>query len=359
MDVDLDVAYAAKCPVCTSGYTQTQYTVSAQEAAQHFVLSEANPTRNRQLSSHISKLWSGRDCSVRQCEECGFGFADPYVSGDALFYDLAYERTAYPSEKWEFERTVKELSSINFRAERVLEVGAGFGFFLDKIVDAYVPRSGITALEYSDDAIKTLRRKGYFALQEDVRTANLVRSFDAIFLFQVVEHMDSLDTLFARIFQLLREGGLLFIAVPNSKRVTFQEQNGSLLDTPPNHIGRWSPEAFQILGNRHRIRLDRHEIEPFSLGKFIKQDIAYSYLRRSQQAGTVENRSRTLRSTSYGKLLGAAVAALSAPRRINVWRKAANTGGLGGSLWTKFTKVTMANQESSLDRSQVSQRQGA
>jgi SAM-dependent methyltransferase len=220
-----------------------------------------------------------------------------------------------------------------------LEAGAGFGFFLDKIVDTYVPRSGITALEYNDKAIKTLRGKGYFALQEDLRTANLVQPFDAIFLFQVVEHMDGLDSLFARLFQLLRDDGLLFIAVPNPKCITFNEQNDSLLDTPPNHIGRWSPAAFQILGARHRLRFDRHEIEPFSLGEFMKQDVVFSYLRRSQQAGTVENWSRTLRSTRYGKLLEAAVAALSAPRRINIWRKAASSRDLGDSLWTKFTKV--------------------
>ncbi|MGI8568683.1 MAG: class I SAM-dependent methyltransferase [Methylocella sp.] len=339
MDVDLEVDSGAECPACYSERTQTLYSLSAQEAAQQFVLSEGNPQRNRELSSHINDLWGGRDCSVRQCKDCGFSFADPYVAGDATFYNLAYERLNYPSDRWEFERTVRELSSINFRAERVLEAGAGFGFFLDKIVDTYVPRSGITALEYSDEAIKTLRGKGYCALQEDLRPANLVQLFNAIFLFQVVEHMDGLDSLFARLFQCLHDDGLLFIAVPNPKLITFNEQNGSLLNTPPNHIGSWSPAAFQILGARHRLRLDRHEIEPFSLGAFVKQDVVFSYFRRSQQAGTVQNWSRARRSTSYGKLLGAAVAALSAPRRINIWRKAASSDDLGGSLWAKFTKV--------------------
>jgi len=136
MDVDLAVdSCVNKCPVCCSERTQTRFTLSAQEAAQHFVLNEANPKRNRELSSHISNLWGGRDCSIRQCEDCGFGFAVPYVAGDATFYNLAYERSSYPSEKWEYDRTIKELSSINFRAEHILEVGAGFGFFLDKIVD--------------------------------------------------------------------------------------------------------------------------------------------------------------------------------------------------------------------------------
>jgi SAM-dependent methyltransferase len=178
-------------------------------------------------------------------------------------------------------------------------------------------------------------------LQGDLRTADLVQPFDAIFMFQVVEHMDGLDSLFARLFQLLRDDGLMFIAVPNPKWITFLEQNDIWLDIPPNHIGRWLPAAFQILGVRHRLRLDRHEIEPFSLGAFIIADVFLSYWRRAEQAGTMQNWSRSLRSkpTNYGKLLEAAVVALSAPRRINIWRKAASSGDLGLSLWTKFTKV--------------------
>ena len=332
--------FTAKCPICSSERTQKLYDLSPQEAAQHFVLSEDNRQRNRDLASHISKLWGGRNCSVRQCNDCEFVFSDPYVAGDATFYNLAYMRSSYPADRWEFRRTVSELSSTNFRAERILEVGAGFGFFLDKIVDTYVPRSGITAMEYSDEAIKILRGKGYTAHQKDLRTAEFTGVFNAIFLFQVVEHMDGLDNLFECLSRLLDKHGLMFISVPNAKRIQFNEQNGSLLDTPPNHIGRWSPAAFQIIGSRHGLRLDHHEVEPFSLGEFVKQDFVYSYLRRAQQVGTVENWSRALRSARFGKLLVAAVAALFAPRRLNIWCKAARAGNLGGSsVLAKFTKI--------------------
>lgn len=328
-----------RCPVCRSERSSRRFNLTAPEAAQQFVLRESSPERNDELSSHINKLWGGQDCEIRQCDECGFGFADPYVSGDAKFYSLAYERASYPREKWEFDRTVSELSSIGFHGERVLEVGAGFGNFLDKIVGTHVSRSGITAIEYSQKALTILQRKGYMAIEEDLRVADIAYPFDAIFLFQVLEHMAELDSLFARISQLLKEGGLLFIAVPNGKRITFNEQNGSLLDTPPNHIGRWSPAAFKILADRHNLSLDKLEVEPFSLFEFIKQDVVYSYLRSSHIAGTAANWTRTLRSHWYGKLVGVACAALLAPRRINVWRKAAKTGDLGGSAWGVFTKV--------------------
>lgn len=151
--------------------------------------------------------------------------------------------------------------------------------------------------------------------------------------------MDDLDGLFERLSRLLDDRGVTFIAVPNSKRIQFNEKNGSLRDTPPNHIGRWSFAAFELIGARHGLRLVDQEIEPFSLLEFVKQDIAYSYLRRSQQVGTVENWSRSLKSSKYGRIIGAAIAALSAFRRLNVWRKAAMSDNLGGSLWVKFSKA--------------------
>lgn len=328
-----------RCPVCSCESTQTINRFSPEQAAQHFVLREASPKRNRELTSYIAGLWGGGDCTVRKCDHCGFGFADPYLSGDVTFYNLAFERTSYPGDKWEFRRTLVELSSMSFYGARVLEAGSGVGFFLDKIVDKYVPRSGVVALEFSDAAIKVLREKGYVALQEDLRSAGLAECFDAIFMFQVVEHMDRLDSLFANVSRLLRNHGVLFIAVPNPRFTAFNEQNGALLDMPPNHIGRWTPAAFQILGTRHGLRLDRHEIEPFSLGPFIIRDIADSYIRRSQSAGTLENWSRRYRLAKYGKLIEGAAAAVAAPCRMNVWRRAASARDLGNSLWAKFTKV--------------------
>jgi SAM-dependent methyltransferase len=327
-----------KCPICASGQAATILELDPQQSAQHFISLEGSPERSRDLACHIRKLWGGTKCFVRECSSCHFGFSDPFVAGDARFYQLAYERAKYPSERWEFRRTLKELSSTKFRADRILEVGAGFGFFLDKVVGTYVPRSGIAALEYSEEAIGILRGKGYSAQQNDLRAVEIAGHFNAIFLFQVVEHMDNLDDLFASLYRLLDSNGALFIAVPNQKRIMFNEMNESLLDVPPNHIGRWSPAAFEIIGARHGLRLDRHELEPFSLIDFVIRDIAYSYLRRAQKLGTMENWSRSLRSKWYGKLIGAVVAALHAPRRIGTWWEASRSQDLGSSLWVKFTK---------------------
>ena len=327
----------SSCPVCSSDRLITLYNFSAREAAQHFVCREGSPERSENLAVHIDALWGGSQCSVRECLNCEFGFSDPFVAGDMIFYNLAAERSFYGKERWEYIRTASELANAKFKADRVLEIGSGFGFFLDRIAGVHVAASGVTALEFGDRAVSELRKKGYVAIQEDVRAAKLKPGFDAIFMFQVLEHLDNVDALFSRLQSLLCPGGLFFAAVPNSRNIRFAERNGSLLDMPPQHIGRWTESALKMIGEHHGLHLERLEVEPFSLKDFIKTDVIYSYLRTAQRVGTVANWSRSLRSARYGRLLGGATAAAYSPRRVNVWRKAAKAR-IGGALWAKYRK---------------------
>jgi len=331
---------SSPCPVCKSEQTDILYAVTPEEAAQHFVLREGDYERHRKLSAHIERLWHGSVCVVRRCLKCQFGFADPYVGGDAMFYQLAYPRAVYPSERWEYGRTIETLEKDGFEGQRVLEVGAGFGAFLDKIADDHAPRSGITALEFSNRAIEVLREKGYRAIQEDIRSVDLEPGFDAVFLFQVVEHLDGLDLLFSRLAELVRVGGRVFISVPNAGKVDFQESSGSLLDMPPNHIGRWSRSAFPIIAAAHHLEVNTVDVQPFAIASFIKEDIGYGYLRKAQESGTLLNWSRAQRGTKGGKLLGAAFAVACAPLRVPVWCRAAAAGQeIGGSFWVDFARI--------------------
>lgn len=327
-----------ECPVCRARVTESGWRVSAEEAAQHFVSVEGDAKRHEDLAQCIRRLWKQEDCTIAHCSECGFSFAVPFVAGDKSFYNIAYPRPSRVSQKWDFGRTLSELSSLNRRMDSVLEIGAGFGNFLDKVADIYVPRSGVHAIEYHDVKVSKLTQKGYTAIDKDVRSLQLNQKFDAIFMFQVVEHMDDVDTLFEKLSSLLNRSGLLFISVPNAKRTDFQEAHESLRDMPPNHIGRWSAQAFRIIAARHALRMEKHEIEPFSLKAFAKKDLHFFYLRRSQETGTIENWSRSLRAKALGKWLGSAVAALNAPRRIRVWSEAARRADLGMALWVMFRR---------------------
>lgn len=327
-----------ECPVCHARVTESIWQISAEEAAQHFVSTEGDAQRHKDLADCIRRLWKQENCTIARCGQCGFSFADPFVAGDKAFYNIAYPRPSRISDKWEFDRTLAELSSMNTRMESVLEIGAGFGNFLDKVADRHVPPSGVYAIEYHDEKVKKLTQKGYTARDEDVRSIHLNQKFDAIFMFQVVEHMDDLDSLFKKLSSMLRNTGVLFISVPNMKRIQFQEENDSLRDMPPNHIGRWSVDAFRTIGSRHALQLEKHEVEPFSLRSFATKDLHFFYLRRSQEPGTIENWSRSLRTKKLGKWVGTAAAGLNVPRRIRVWSEAARRRDLGTALWVMFRR---------------------
>jgi SAM-dependent methyltransferase len=331
------------CPICKSHQVEQLYAVTIEEAAQHFVLLEEDEERHKALASHLEQLWNADSCHVCKCQNCNFGFSDPYIAGDAEFYRLAYTRTRYPSAKWEYRRTLQAMEARAFEGQRVLEVAAGFGYFLDLIVGKYVPPEGITALEFDGTSLEVLRRKGYRAIAGDIRSSNLVAGYDAIFLFQVLEHLDNLDALFARLSQLLLDQGRVFIAVPNPRRIDFQESTGSLLDMPPNHVGRWSDSAFETIAGRANLKVESIEVEPFSFGSFIVEDLKFSYSRKAQQSGTLINWSRSLRTTRTGRLVGAAFAFMTIPTRFPTWLRGLTAADLGASTWVELSKNVDSN----------------
>jgi SAM-dependent methyltransferase len=321
------------------------FSVSASEATQHFVLQEEHAERHRALDIHIRRLWGQDSCEIRKCAECKFGFAHPFVAGDALFYNLAYPRVNYPSTKWEYSATARLLEQRPQRPNGdLLDVGAGFGAFLDIVKPKLAADQKLMAIEYNDSAAEILRAKGYLVLQEDLRSEVFDRyqhRFAHIFLFQVVEHMDRLDELFSRISYLLTDGGSAFIAVPNPVRTDFQERSGSLIDMPPNHIGRWTTEAFSTLAQRTGLRLVSNQTEPFSFLKFLRVDLQFSHVRRAQGSGSMANRIRSLPASKGRKLLETALALAWAPVRAPTMLRATRCREpLGDSVLIELSRQT-------------------
>ncbi|RWP06707.1 class I SAM-dependent methyltransferase [Mesorhizobium sp.] len=326
----------AMCPVCCGENTQSRITVSAAAAASHFISQAEDRPRHIELVAHIAKLWKGDQSKLMECRNCQFGFAWPYIAGDAAFYNLAYPRSGYPAMKWEFKRTMA--AWVPSRGA-ILEVGAGDGFFLDLARRAVKDIGPIFATEYYDGAVERLRGKGYSPVHGDVRSHFTDgQKFDAIFMFQVLEHMDGVAELFDKLANLMNVGGDLFVAVPNKARTQFNEDNGSLLDCPPNHIGRWTDRTFLVLADRFGFRLVKAEIEPFSALTFVKQDLHYSHRRRSQLGG-LAGRVRSIRNEKLRRAAIVAETLLHAPTRLPVWFKATRRGDLGNALWGHFQKI--------------------
>ena len=81
--------------------------------------------------------------------------------------------------------------------------------------------------------------------------------FDAVVLFQVIEHVAEPDALLEAIGRRLRPGGRLFLSCPGPRRFTRlideQQTGGSdFWDHPPHHVLRWTLPAFRAFFARHR-----------------------------------------------------------------------------------------------------------
>jgi len=108
---------------------------------------------------------------------------------------------------------------------------------------------------------------------------------------------------------------------------------------PPNHIGRWTKDAFDAVCRRHGLQLSICEREPFNLLKFLREDIVDSFLRSAEKPGSVSEFVRGL-PRSKAQRIGQAVIALAlAPLRLPAWAYAArNSSTLGSALWVKIDK---------------------
>jgi SAM-dependent methyltransferase len=333
-----------QCPACKSRALASLRTVSAREAAHCFAPERTHAESHERIFSCVTSLWGGDNCEIMSCNDCGFGFAWPFVAGNAEFYNFTGATGVYPRSKWEFERTVAELGRLNTDHAEILEVGAGNGYFLDQICPSLVRAEDVTALEFNDKSIPVLKGKGYRALPIDLRDEALDvdrASFDFIFLFQVVEHLDGLDELFGRIRSLLKRGGSAFCAVPNFARVEYQEANRSVPDLPPNHIGRWTPSAFDAVCRRNGLVLRSAELEPLSWREFLFHDISYSHIRRAQlNPDGLIARVRSWPRGRMRRIVEAALACLFIPARLSAWHYVyKNRQRLGGSLWVRLDSV--------------------
>lgn len=328
------------CPLCRSEKLVTLFKVNADQSAAHFVDPDHERERNRQLAEATTRLWGREQARVAECDACGFGFADPFVAGDTTFYELALGPSGYLADKWDFRVTIDALERNGIKGGRILEVGAGDGHFLDRVSPSLFAPEDVTAIEYNSAAKAKLMKAGYHV--ETVALAQLASRgsrFSAVFLFQVLEHLDHAHENFGALSQLVEPGGSLFLSVPNPAYIRFNELNGSLLDMPPSHVGRWSIGNLSQMADRYGFDVSDSSTQPFSYSDYIKQDLVYSFTRRAQRGNRLAKFLLAKRKSKLGRVGAAAGVAAFGPLRVPVWIKAGRRSQRpGGSIWVHLTR---------------------
>jgi SAM-dependent methyltransferase len=188
---------------------------------------------------------------IFQCSRCGLEFASP---------SRTWTSSHYPHEKhqlgWDHEKALTELSTMP--QLRLLDVGCADGQFLSR---AAALGHTVTGIDFSPEDIEASRRHGFEAYVADLSKTNALvegsRQFDAITLFQVIEHLESPDLVFEQLSRLAAPGATLMLGCPSFRRYTrafpHPDRIGSsdFWDCPPQHSLRWTPAALEAFTARH------------------------------------------------------------------------------------------------------------
>jgi len=227
----------------------------------------------RVAAAHIAAMYmirSGVDISRHfgahrqidqyRCRETGMLFWRPEsVAGNEEFYQELSSGGAeyYRAWRWEYDLLDRYLTP----DVRLLEVGCGRGFFLER---AQGRVRGAMGIEFNRQAIADKVTSWPI---EDVMVEEVARnrpaSFDVVCAFHVLEHVTAPDAFIRGCLDCLRLGGRLILSVPNHQNVT--HLNGlDVFDFPPHHINQFTPDAISKIARLHGVTSERLEVQPRS-----------------------------------------------------------------------------------------------
>jgi len=234
-----------------------EYTVA--EAAAQFCPKARDADRYRRLQRVIRRLWQGDTSKVYVCEACGFGFGWPHVGGDEEYYAILHEQAGYPQNRWEYELARGRILAAFPQGGSILDIGTGDGAFLTSFPASWNP----FAMEGSDTTRHRLRAKGIDCIGSlDEAEAHKKESFQAVTMFQVLEHIADFGPILGGAFRMLVPGGLVAVSVPLASAMFVQEELTGCQDMTPNHINKWTPKALTLAMQAVGFECDEVTIQP-------------------------------------------------------------------------------------------------
>ena len=163
--------------------------------------------------------------AVVRCAECRLFYLSPrlseasmrrhyeaadYFEGGACGYDSYARQEA--SLRLTFRKVARALDRAGLAGGSLLEVGAGYGFFLDEARDYFVRRDGT---ELSPPAAARAAASADALWRGGIEAVPAGRLYDLVVSFHVIEHVYAPGAFVASLVAHLRPGGHLVLATPD------------------------------------------------------------------------------------------------------------------------------------------------
>jgi 2-polyprenyl-3-methyl-5-hydroxy-6-metoxy-1,4-benzoquinol methylase len=263
------------------------------------------------------ELRSVRDILQYRCNDTGLIYFTPaYAAGSKRLYErLQVIPWYYQKNKWEYGVACRELR----QCTSIFEIGCGTGEFL-KIASSNGHR--VAGSELNSRAATQARNAGFNVMEQALNQLCAVHNeaFDAVCAFQVLEHISDPVSFIRAALGLVRPGGRLVLAVPNS--AGFEGLGYDLLQYPPHHMSWWTANCLRSLQQFFPMRVERMIVEP------LAREHLDNYL-------DWHKRSVCKRSTLYSRIFS--------QKALRIVRKCLSAGlrhlCTGHSLYAQFVKL--------------------
>jgi SAM-dependent methyltransferase len=214
------------------------------------------------IRRYVREDLGSESIEIVSCRVCGLEFACPARTWSASHYPHEQHELG-----WDHEQALAELEKMP--PLRLLDVGCANGQFLAR---AAALGHTVTGVDFSPEDIEAATSQGFEAYVADLSKKNALvdadRRFDAITLFQVIEHLEAPDLVFDQLTRLAAPGAHLMLGCPSSRRYTRKfmhpDRIGSsdFWDCPPQHSLRWTPAALEAFTARHGFAIRHVIFEP-------------------------------------------------------------------------------------------------
>lgn len=194
-------------------------------------------------------LEGSEETSLYQCVMCDVQFWHPVNSMDNrwyeedIYYSLVYTLRNYLIPETLHKKYWLFLKNTFIAKGRLLDVGCGSGKFAAKCRDNGF---NVVAIDFNQKSIDAARRNWklddvYSMSFEEYGNSYPHERFDAITLFEVLEHQEKAAYFLESVRAMLQPGGYVALSVPNRERWGLLPP---MNDCPPNHLTRWSRDSL-------------------------------------------------------------------------------------------------------------------
>lgn len=165
-------------------------------------------------------FWSECGYEIVRCRGCGLWYVNPQPTTAELehFYSEYDDGEQWRQGEESFNRGIRNVILRYKRTGRVLDVGCGSGNFLRCMREAGFKAFGIEPSRSGSDYARDINRLDVFtgSVERYNQTAREQR-FDIVTLLNVLEHLTHPHRSLGAICDLLEQGGLLIVVVPDAR----------------------------------------------------------------------------------------------------------------------------------------------